>query len=265
MRVGLDFRGSGFPLSLKVPDKKSNVADKEQCAVEDYLDIVKILGVQENGTHLDFYLTSEGKACVENFLDKAGVSSRDLVIGIFPGGCDNPAEKVFARRWPVQKYAQLADILISGLSAKVIALGDNKDSELISQMFSLMKEKAINGCNIGNLNTFGHLLKRCSLLITNDSLPMHLALSLNIPTVAPFGPTNSKVYLTPDNCSLFVPIQSSLECSPCYWKERFKGCKKYDSPKCMDAISTSEVLGAIKKLLQSNYRKDLFKAISLPH
>jgi len=262
--VGLDFRGSGFPLSLKVPDKKSNVADKEQCAVEDYLDIVKILGVQENGTHLDFYLTSEGVICIENFLDRAGVSSRDLVIGIFPGGCDNPAEKVFARRWPVQKYAQLADILIRELSAKVIVLGDNKDEGIISQMLSLMKEKAINGCNIGNLNTFGHLLKRCSLLITNDSLPMHLALSLNIPTVALFGPSNSKA-LTPINCTSLIVIQSHLECSPCYWKERFPGCKKYSSPKCMDAISTSEVLGAIKKLLQSNYGKDPLKAISLPH
>lgn len=259
VRVGLDFQGSGFPLSLKVPDKKSNVADKEQCAVEDYLDIVKILCIQKSGTHLDFFLTSEGTACVENFLYKVGISSRDLVIGIFPGGCDNPAEKVSARRWPVQKYAQLADILIRELSAKVIVLGGNKDVRIILQMLSLMKEKAVNGGNIGNLNTFGHLLKRCSLLITNDSLPMHLALSLNIPTVAPFGPTNSKVYLTSDNCLLFSPVQSSLECSPCYWKERFRGCKKYSSPKCMDAISISEVFEAIKKLLQVNHKKTKVK------
>jgi len=112
-----------------------------------------------------------------------------------------------------------------------------------------MEEKAINACNIGDLNTFGHLLRYCSLLITNDSLPLHLGLSLKIPVIALFGPTNAKA-LTPSNYEKLIAIQSTLECSPCYWKERFPGCKKYSGPKCMNAISVSDVLSATKKILK---------------
>jgi lipopolysaccharide heptosyltransferase II len=250
LRVGLDFNGSGFPLSLKVPDKKSNVAYSEQYAVRDYLDIVAALGVNERGEDIDFYLHPKGVDIVNKFLNQLGVSSDDLLIGIFPGGGKNIAETIEAKRWPVVNYAKLADLLIRELGAKVLLLGGKKDVEAVSEMQYNMEEKAINACNIGDLNTFGHLLKYCSLLITNDSLPLHLGLSLKIPVIALFGPTNAKA-LTPSNYEKLITIQSTLECSPCYWKERFPGCKRYSSPKCMNAISVSEVLYATKKILKN--------------
>ena len=249
LRVGLDFNGSGFPLSLKVPDKKSNVAYSEQYAVRDYLDIVAALGVNENGEDIDFYLHPKGVDIVNKFLNQFGVSSEDLLIGIFPGGGKNIAETIDAKRWPVVNYAKLADLLIRELGAKVLLLGGKKDIEVVSEMQYNMEEKAINACNIGDLNTFGHLLKNCSLLITNDSLPLHLGLSLKIPVIALFGPTNAKA-LTPSNYEKLITIQSNLECSPCYWKERFPGCKKYSSPKCMNAISVLDVLSAAKSIIK---------------
>ena len=250
LRVGLDFNGSGFSLSLKVPDKKSNVAYSEQHAVRDYLDIVAALGVNERGEDIDFYLHPKGVDIVNKFLNQLGVSSEDLLIGIFPGGGKNIAETIDAKRWPVVNYAKLADLLIRELGAKVLLLGGKQDVEAVSEMQYNMKEKAINACNIGDLNTFGHLLRYCSLLITNDSLPLHLGLSLKIPVIALFGPTNAKA-LIPSNYEKLITIQSTLECSPCYWKERFPGCKKYNSPKCMNAISVSDVLSATKRILKN--------------
>jgi len=251
--VGLDCEGSGFPLTLKVPDRKSNVADTEQYAVKDYLDIVAALGVKSDGEQMDFCLVPRGDDHVSEFLNKVGITGDDLLIGIFPGGGQNSAETILSKRWQVTNYADLADRLIRELGAKVIVLGGPQDNEVVLQMLRVMENEAANACNIGNLNTFGHLLKRCAVLVTNDSLPLHLALSLKTPTVALFGPTNARA-LTPRSCERLVAIQSKLECSPCYWKDRYPGCKEYHIPRCMNAISVQEVLSTTSSMLERHGR-----------
>ena len=42
------------------------------------------------------------------------------------------------------------------------------------------------------LAELGAFLKRCGLLVSNDSAPMHMAAALNVPTVGIFGPTDPR-------------------------------------------------------------------------
>lgn len=85
------------------------------------------------------------------------------------------------------------------------------------------------------------------LFLTNDSGPMHIASSLNVPIVALFGPTNAKEtspYNTQAPCIL---LNKNLPCAP---------CKKRECPlkhhQCMKRITPDEVLNEIEKIIHNS-------------
>ena len=59
------------------------------------------------------------------------------------------------------------------------------------------------------------LLERAALLVTNDSLPLHLASALNRPTVAIFGPTVPRFGFGPLSDASRVVEHSDMPCRPC--------------------------------------------------
>ncbi|MHC5172345.1 MAG: glycosyltransferase family 9 protein [Planctomycetota bacterium] len=60
------------------------------------------------------------------------------------------------------------------------------------------------------------LIKRCDVLITNDTGPRHYAVAFNVPVVAIMGPTDPRY--TAANLEKTVVIRQELECSPCHKK-----------------------------------------------
>ena len=65
-----------------------------------------------------------------------------------------------------------------------------------------------------SLETLIGVLAESSLMITNDSGPMHIAAALGIPTVAVFGSTDEKVTSPFVRCTRVV--KNPVECSPCF-------------------------------------------------
>ncbi len=86
------------------------------------------------------------------------------------------------------------------------------------------------------------LIKECSLLITNDSGPMHLAAALGVSQIAIFGST-SEIATGPLSSKAEV-IKNPVDCSPCFLRE----CP-IDFP-CMKGITVDRVLAAAEKRLK---------------
>lgn len=85
------------------------------------------------------------------------------------------------------------------------------------------------------------LIKRCSLFISVDSGPMHVAQALGVPTVALFGPSDPK--RTGPLRSPAAILYHKWECSPCEWRP----CPYQVA--CMDSISVVDVMKAAESLL----------------
>jgi len=110
------------------------------------------------------------------------------------------------------------------------------------------------------LRQFMGVLKRCQLLICNDSGPMHIATALGVPVVAIFGPTEPAWFgpLGPNNR---VVIQPGFWCRPC-----FDYCR-FDEPYCMRVITVNSVYAAAEEtlnVLMQNGRHEETKSISSP-
>ena len=84
-------------------------------------------------------------------------------------------------------------------------------------------------------------LRRCRLLLTNDTGTMHLAAFLGVPTVAIFGSTEPQ--LTGPTGEGHVVIRHHVECSPCFLRE----CPL--DFRCMKAVTVEEVVSAVERVL----------------
>jgi heptosyltransferase-2 len=85
------------------------------------------------------------------------------------------------------------------------------------------------------------LVKRCNLMVTNDTGPRHYAVAFDVPVVVLMGPTDPRY--TNANLERTVVLRQELPCSPCHKKVCPRG------QECMTGITPSMVLAAARSLL----------------
>lgn len=176
---------------------------------------------------------------IQKRLEQVGVSEGTLVLGINAGS-------VWAtKRWLPERFAAVADRAIRELGAKVIFVGGPKDVPVVERVVNAMKEKPVNWAGATSLSELIAVIFRCSLFLTNDSGPLHIAVAAKVPTVALFGPTTRELGFFPYGPG-HVVIERPLECRPC----GLHGADKCPLGhfRCMTEISSDEVFGALLRL-----------------
>jgi heptosyltransferase I len=99
----------------------------------------------------------------------------------------NPGAGWGAKRWPAERYGQVAKALGNDGLKSFINFGPGEQDLAESVRRSSDGAAEIVACSITQLIA---LTRRASLFIGGDTGPMHLAAALNIPVVAIFGPTD---------------------------------------------------------------------------
>jgi heptosyltransferase-2 len=122
-----------------------------------------------------------------------------------------PASVWATKRWPF--YSELARELAS--RARVVILGSVEDAPLATEVCAAAGDGAINAAGALTLLGSAELIRRCNVLVTNDSAPQHLASAVDTPTVTIFGPTVPAFGFGPlARQSTTVGIDT-LACRPC--------------------------------------------------
>ncbi len=162
------------------------------------------------------------------------------VIGLNPGAAYGPA-----KRWPAEKYGELAKKLHHDLKATFLVFGTKADEEASVTIQSYVPEHVKNLAGNTTLAEAMALIGECDAFVTNDSGLMHVGAALKTPLIAIFGSTDD-VATGPfsDNS---VVIRKDLACSPCLETD----CKT--DFRCMMDIQSTEVAEAVKKLLANNF------------
>jgi lipopolysaccharide heptosyltransferase II len=122
-----------------------------------------------------------------------------------------PASVWGTKRWPY--YAELARALSP--TARVVVLGSQDDAPLAAEVCAAGGPSAINAAGVLTLLGSAELIRRCNLLVTNDSAPQHLASAVDTPTITIFGPTVPTFGFGPlarDSQTLGL---DALACRPC--------------------------------------------------
>jgi len=115
------------------------------------------------------------------------------------------------KRWPY--YAELAARLAP--QARIAVVGSADDTELARAIDAATGGRAIDATGQLTLLASAELIGRASVLITNDSAPLHLASAMGTPTIAVFGPTVPEFGFGPLAPRAAIAGRSELACRPC--------------------------------------------------
>jgi ADP-heptose:LPS heptosyltransferase len=211
------------------------------------LDLLKELGFNVSIEPLSLPIAKDDEVWADMFLSKQGLGADETKIGLVPGGGASWGPDAVYKRWPAQKYAELADKLIENLKTPIILLGDQKERELCEQIAGLMKHKVVLACGRTNVGQCAALFKQCALAVVNDGGPLHIAVASGTKTVSIFGPVNENVY-GPYPGDRHAVVTSDIACRPCYHQFRRANCEHLS---CLHNIQVDSVYQKVSQLLNN--------------
>ena len=186
--------------------------------------------------HLFFSGSLEAKAV--KLLQRYGITSNDMVIGLNPG-----AKFGSSKCWPPHYFASLAELLAARWKCKLLLFIGPGEEDLGLSIAETSNATIINtGPDDVDLALLKPLIKRCQLLVTNDTGPRHYAVAFEVPVIVIMGPTDPRY--TNANLEKTLILRQELDCSPCHEKT----CPL--DHECMAGISPEDVLKGSEKLLE---------------
>lgn len=150
-----------------------------------------------------------------------------------------------AKEWGLDNYISLADSLSKNYQIAFVFPDESNDENLIQKL----QTKKIGYILSRDLSHFISICENVSLLISNDSGPIHVASLLGKPTFTIYGPTNPSYHVPLGEIHRF--ISKNVHCSPtdekyCYTKGG-EFCTTYE---CMVSLKVQEVLNSINDFLR---------------
>jgi ADP-heptose:LPS heptosyltransferase len=192
-----------------------------------YLDVVKPLGITNPIRTPILKTNPAADIAVDAMLKKEKAQSGSLLVGLFPGAGH------ICRRWPMERFAELADYLIRNEHVRVIVFAGPEESHLIPQMRSLFPANTIFFDRL-TIQQLASAEARLTLFISNDTGPMHIAAAVG---------TSVIVVLDRPTRHSFIPIgeHHRIICGP-----------------VITDITVDEVYSAARELIASSRTDKLF-------
>ncbi len=244
-RIGFNYKGRGRHLTQTI--KLEGFSDKH--VVDYYLSLLELLSLTPVKKPLKFPLKQDIIDKVAKYLLSKRIEEKNLLITLVPGGGLSWSHKAAYKQWPQEKYAQLADKLISELKAKVVIAGSELDQDICRNIINSMKSKEAEIICDFNILEFAALCNLSNLVVCNDGGPLHVAVSEKTPTISFFGPVDEEVYGPYPAADNHIVITKEIECRPCYQKFKFTEC---DTKDCLNLITVDEAFKKVKKILHKN-------------
>ena len=174
-----------------------------------------------------------------------------LLVRTFPAGVARPLLAIApgarwpTKRWPVERFAHVAQELARQHHAAVVILGDEHDVPLVGELRRQLSVPTLDCVGHLTLMHTAALLQRCRLLLCNDSGLMHMATALQVPVVAIFGPTVQEFGFYPFRGRAQI-VSHTLPCRPCSTKGSRRCPRGHHH--CMQRLSGAQVLTAAEQM-----------------
>ena len=183
----------------------------------------------------------------ESTLRRSGVREDAWRCAIAPG-----ASYGAAKCWPPERFALLADRLISECDADVIFFGTPDEMEIEARIRAKMSSRAISLVGQTSMRDLAALFASCSVFIGNDSGAMHVAAAAGMPVIGIFGSTDPEG--TAPVTNQFTLIREAVSCSPCYLRR----CPV--DHRCMTRVAVDSVFAAAESIKSSRKKVSIRSA-----
>jgi ADP-heptose:LPS heptosyltransferase len=203
------------------------IEDRSAHAVDRYLSVVAPLGVEKISRVPKLVTRAGDDAAIEQLLKRERADAGAPLVGLFPGA-GHPS-----RRWPLDRFAELAGKLSRETGVKIVVFAGPEERAIVKEM----REKFGKGVIIFDRLTIPQLasaLARLAVLISNDTGPMHIASAVGASVVVLLDRRAPKSYL---------PIE---------------GRHQFIFSSAIQDVTIDEVYGATRELLATGRTASLF-------
>jgi lipopolysaccharide heptosyltransferase II len=177
-------------------------------------------------------------------LERHGIGEDDIFVVLNP----NAGELSLERRWPAANFIELARRWIERERWPVVLIGSASERAYTQGICDrVASPRCVNLAGELGTGELVALFARSSIVVSNDSGPMHLAAAIGAPTLGLFGPETPVMYgpLGLRARALYRPPA----CSPCInvHDNKVSSCI-YGEPQCLMSISVDEVHASARAL-----------------
>jgi heptosyltransferase-2 len=237
LRIGFD-RSAGRWMFSKTVRYRPDLHE-----IERNLSLLEAIGIEYHSRELPrVFPSTEDIQRIEKLLFDLEVPNPQQMIALAPGTIWQ------TKRWLKERYAALANTLAQD-RFEVVLIGGEDDRVLCSEIQQLSgSSRVYNTAGMLTTRQSAELIRRCRLLVSNDSAPMHLAVAVGTPVVAIFGATVPAFGFAPYGKHDLVVETLGLPCRPCsiHGGDRCP-IRTFE---CMKAISHERVYRKVMELLE---------------
>ena len=244
-RIGYATDGRGWLLSQSV----QRPSDRSFHQTHYYQQLVAAITEQPSKDRIPQLVVSEKdqKLCEATFPEVC-VPPNVLLIGINPGSIYGSA-----KRWLPERFAEVGDRVVAHVlkehpeysSVRCLLVGGKGEESLGREIADRMSSQPIVLSGKTSIRELMCILRRCTLLITNDTGPMHLAQALEVPVVAIFGSTDPEA--TRPSGGEQTVVCTKVRCAPCL----LRACPI--DHRCMTGVSTDQVMSAVMRQIEGRF------------
>jgi len=213
-----------------------------------YLELAYALGISEQDVDKKpfIHIDANDRNFAKRFFASHGIDSRHKIVSIQLG--TSPAMRW--KQWGLDKYRKLCDEILKLPNTKVILLGSPDEVDMIEKVAAKVTNgRPIVAAGKTTVKQSTAIIEKSDLLICNDSGLMHVAVAVDTPVVAIYGPTDYT--RTAPLGKKHTIIRKDLNCSPCF---RLNGTKRVENCpygyKCLKLITVEEVFEVVRKKLE---------------
>ena len=189
------------------------------------------------------YPSNQDVQILDSIMSTDKLNSYKNIIALAPGTIWN------TKRWPVDRFAAVCQRVASENIA-IVLIGGKEDEALCRHVTEIAQRKNVfNAAGKLTLLQSAELIRRCKVLISNDSAPMHIAVAMGTPVVAIFGATIPGFGFAPRGPRDIVVETNGLKCRPC----SIHGGKRcpIKTFECMMAIDPEVVVSKLKLFINT--------------
>jgi ADP-heptose:LPS heptosyltransferase len=232
------FSGAGHRLYARRPGRSLDFLSKfhERPPVEDdgakhavdrYLDVLAPLGIRNASRKPRLHARTEDHGAVEAMLKKAKANAGVPLVGLFPGA-GHPS-----RRWPLARFNELADMFTRNDEVRILVFAGPEERDMVAEVKASFPRSTVLFDKL-TIPQLAAAMSRLSVLISNDTGPMHIAAAVG---------TNVVLLLDRRAPRTFLPVE---------------GQHRVIQRGAIGDITTDEVYGAARELLVAGRTEALF-------
>ena len=167
---------------IKTPKEPEHICDS-------YWRFAKLLGFGQSEQCCDIAVGPAAQKSAAELLAQNGVPADDSYVVMLIGGTEP------AKRWPTQRFAELAGQVKKCYGMQSVLLGAGaREKELAEEIVEFFGDNTVADLvDKTDLIEMTAILKKASVVVGNDSGPLHIAAALGVAVVGIYGPTDPAI------------------------------------------------------------------------